>query len=254
MLRWHAGVGISYEADPRHAQAIVRAAGVESESPAATPGVKATKVESEDDKARDISKKKKAGKLHEQLKIDGEPLVGYEATRFRAVVSRGNDVAADRPDIAFAVKECARQMSGPAVGSWDGVRRLARYLLGKPRLAWWYAYQEAPRTITSHSDSDWAGCVRTRRSTSGGTVCYGQHLLKAWSRTQDTIALSSAEAELYAAVKCSAESIGIQAHYSDSGVTTGVHVFGDASAAVGIVTRYGLGKTRHISTSMLWVP
>merc|ERR1712062_809400 len=46
------------------------------------------------------------------------------------------------------------------------------------------------------SDADWAGCQRTRRSTLGGTILLGDHLLKAWSRTQATFALSSAESEL----------------------------------------------------------
>ena len=43
-----------------------------------------------------------------------------------------------------------------------------------------------------YSDTDWAGRARTRKSTSGGIVYHGAHVLKFWSSTQSTIALSSA--------------------------------------------------------------
>ena len=47
-------------------------------------------------------------------------------------------------------------------------------------------------------ESDWAGCVRTRKSTSGSTVnVLGCHMVST-ARTQGTLALSSGEAELYA--------------------------------------------------------
>ena len=63
--------------------------------------------------------------------------------------------------------------------------------------------------ITGYTDSDWAGCVATARSTSGGIVCLGSHVIKTYSRQQKTIALSSAEAELHAMVANSAEVLGI---------------------------------------------
>ena len=47
-------------------------------------------------------------------------------------------------------------------------------------------------------DSDWAGCAVTRRSTSGGLLKLGMHTLKTWSSTTAVVAMSSAEAELYA--------------------------------------------------------
>ena len=135
--------------------------------------------------------------------MDGEVLGPDETTCYRAVVARGNYLSADRPDIAFAVKEAAREMATPTRQSWELVRRIASYLVGRPRLRWWYGYQDFPRDLVGSSDSDWAGCKRTRKSTSGGAIRYGSHLLKSWSRTQDTISLSSAEAELPEHVSCS---------------------------------------------------
>ena len=52
-----------------------------------------------------------------------------------------------------------------------------------------------------YTDSDWAGDKETRRSTSGGCLMLGQHVISHWSKSQSNIALSSGEAELNAAVK-----------------------------------------------------
>ena len=81
----------------------------------------------------------------------------------------------------------------------------------------------------------------------------GSHLIKSWSRQQNLISLSSAEAELYGLVKASSEALGIKSMALDFGQNLSVRVYADASAALGIVHRKGLGKVRHIDTSTLWV-
>ena len=65
--------------------------------------------------------------------------------------------------------------------------------------------------MTACTDSDWAGCICTARSTSGGVVTIGEHAIKTYCRQQKAIALSSAEAELYAMVAASAEALAVQA-------------------------------------------
>ena len=81
----------------------------------------------------------------------------------------------------------------------------------------------------------------------------GQHLVKAWSRTQATVALSSAEAEFYAMLKTSAEVLGVMSMLKDWGIRIGGEILGDASACLGIIQRQGLGRLRHINTGYLWV-
>ena len=46
------------------------------------------------------------------------------------------------------------------------LKRLGRFVLGHQRLVFRYPWQVASRTDT-YSDTDWAGCVKTRKSTSG---------------------------------------------------------------------------------------
>ena len=97
-------------------------------------------------------------------KLDGD-LDTKEVTRFRACIARMNYLANDNPDIMFAVKELARKMSKPDNADLERMRRLARFLKGRPRSVTWYRYQEEPNTLEVFTDSDWAGCRVTKRST-----------------------------------------------------------------------------------------
>ena len=79
------------------------------------------------------------------------------------------------------------------------------------------------------------------------------HTLRHWSVTQPTIALSSGEAELVGIVRGDSQSLGFQAMASDLGFPVTLHLKTDASAAVGICRRRGLGRIRHLAVSDLWV-
>jgi len=184
--------------------------------------------------------------------IDEEELQGSEATKFRGIAARCTYLALDRPDFVFATKEITRRMSKPCKADWANVKRLGRYLKGRPRAVVWYPWQEDRHQVEAYTDSDWAGCRRTRRSTTGGTTMIGDHMAKCYSKTQPNIALSSGEVELYAIVRASSEALGIMAIFADWGMTMGGSVWADASAALGIVNRKGLGKVRHLDTSVFW--
>ena len=154
--------------------------------------------------------------------------------RYTSVVARGNYLTTDRVDIAFAIKECARKMQSPSKQDWARLERVALYLKHRPRLLQWFVFQPDPGRVTGYTDTDWAGCVTTRRSTTGGLVQYGKHTLRHWCRTQAVVALSSAEAELYGAVKATSEVLGILSMYRDIGKKCSGHVMGDASACLSI--------------------
>ena len=82
---------------------------------------------------------------------------------------------------------------------------------------------------------------------------FGQHYIKSWSKTQSLVALSSAESELYALVRCVSELLGIRSALKDWGSNVGGVVKTDASAALGIIQWQGLGKVRHIDIALLHV-
>jgi len=78
-------------------------------------------------------------------------------------------------------------------------------------------------------------------------------VVRSWSTTQATIATSSGEAEYYALVRGSAESLGLQSALRDIGYEMKVEVRVESSAAKAIASRLGLGRTRHLEVRFLWV-
>ncbi|MDE0779072.1 MAG: hypothetical protein OSB43_22550, partial [Nocardioides sp.] len=230
-IRWTPN-GLEYEADPRQQERFLEglSLGAADCRSAATPGLKAL-VE----------------QLEKDLALPAGAITGY-----RALAARANYLAADRIDLQFAAKEICRFMSAPMESSTVALKRLGRYLLGHKRLVWMYPWQSA-EGIDVYSDTDWSGCARTRRSTSGGVIMIGKHCIRTWSSTQPSVTLSSGEAEFYGLVKASGAGLGHQSLMKDMGVDLPVCVWTDSSAAIGIATRSGLGKLRHLETHMLWV-
>ena len=81
----------------------------------------------------------------------------------------------------------------------------------------------------------------------------GTHFLKCWSVNQQHVALSPGEAEYYGMVRGASQALGAKAMLLDFGIEVGIDVLVDASAAVGIACRRGLGKVRHIELDQLWL-
>ncbi len=277
IVRW-TPEGIDLEADPRHAEIVVRDLGLESAKPSRVPGTKAAHVkktvEDEDEKTKEILVLDAIEDVEAPLKSEGETseaqkggdgkvpggdgdseeeLNPEEARKYRAIAARLNYIAADRPDIQYAVKEAARVMSRPRIKDWPLLNKIGRYLRGRPRLILRFPWQVLQSVVTGYTDSDWAGCSRTAKSTSGGIVTIGDHVIKTYSRQQKVIALSSAEAELYAMVAASAETLAIAAYAKDLGMELQGEIYTDSSAALGIAQRAGIGKIRHLRTQGLWV-
>ena len=81
----------------------------------------------------------------------------------------------------------------------------------------------------------------------------GSHLLKSWSTTQKSVALSSGEAEPIALVKCSTEVIGMLQMMQDWGQSYFGEMYVDSTAALGVVGRRGCGRMRHVRVGNLWL-
>ena len=81
----------------------------------------------------------------------------------------------------------------------------------------------------------------------------GSHLLQHWSQTQSTVALSSGEAELSGICKGASKGIGLRSLCQDLGLPFTLTVLTDATAAIGMCRRRGLGKIRHLAVADLWV-
>ena len=202
--------------------------------------------------------KRQGAKAIKKVEMQGnlEDLLDPEqATSYRALTARGNYLAQDRVDISFCTKELCREFAAPANSSLHRLKRLARFLIGAPRLVYKYdwAHDCPDDTLTVIVDTDFAGCRVSRRSTSGGVIMRGSHCLRHWSSTQSTVALSSGEAELSGLCKGAANGIGMRSVSKDLGLSFKINLLSDATAALGMSRRLGVGKMRHLDTSLLWI-
>ena len=146
VVRWNDYKGIEYEADPRHVEIMIGLLELENAKSAVAPGAK------------------EEGRTKEE---HGEDL-DEEATHvYGALVARANYLAMDRPDISFSTKELYRCFASPNEAAVKALKRLVKYLIGRPRLVWHFPCQACSNTLTVPVDTDDASCLVTRRSTSG---------------------------------------------------------------------------------------
>ena len=117
-------------------------------------------------------------------------------THFRALAARANYLSADRPDSQFGAKEVCRFMASPTQLSVEALKRMGRFFSSHPRLVYLHPFQHIVQFCDVYADTDHAGRLRARKSTSGGCIVMGAQLMKFCSSTQPVITLSSGEAEL----------------------------------------------------------
>ncbi|GJZ33674.1 hypothetical protein Tco_0579110 [Tanacetum coccineum] len=84
----------------------------------------------------------------------------------------GAAITCTRPDIMFVVCTCARFQVTPKVSHSHAIKRIFRYLKGKPKLGLWYP-RDSPFDLVAYSDSDYAGASLDRKSTTGGCQFLG---------------------------------------------------------------------------------
>ena len=186
--------------------------------------------------------------------FDPSPPLGPEAhKRFQSVAALLNFSAQDRPELLYSVKELMRRMSCPTELDETRLKRVVRFIRTLPRMVAQYAWNPISSELEVYTDSDHAGCTSTRKSTLGGCILWGGRFVKAWSKTMDILALSSGESELGGVVKACTEGMGLQAVLRDFGINVNVKILSDATAAIGMVRRMGLGRVRHLATADLWV-
>ncbi|GJU45903.1 putative ribonuclease H-like domain-containing protein [Tanacetum coccineum] len=102
-------------------------------------------------------------------------------------------LTASRPDIMFAVCACSRFQVTPKSSHLSNVKRIFRYLKGKPKLGLWYP-KVSSFDLESYSDSDYAGANLDRKSTIGGCQFLGRRLISWQCKMQTIVATSTTEA------------------------------------------------------------
>ncbi|GJR74736.1 putative ribonuclease H-like domain-containing protein [Tanacetum coccineum] len=95
----------------------------------------------------------------------------------------------------------------PKTSHLHAVKRIFRYLKGKPKLGLWYP-RESSFDLESYSDSDYAGANLDRKSTTRGCQFLGRRLISWQCKKQIIMATSTTEAEYVAAANCCGQTKG----------------------------------------------
>ncbi|GJS35269.1 hypothetical protein Tco_0533651 [Tanacetum coccineum] len=126
--------------------------------------------------------------------LSGEPV---DQSDYRSKIGSLMYLTSSRPDLVQAVCYCARYQARPTQKHLKEVKRIFKYLKGTINMGLWYP-KDSGFELTAFSDADHAGCLDTRKSTSGGIQFLGDKLVSWMSKKQNCTAMSSAEAEYVA--------------------------------------------------------
>nr|GEV80832.1 uncharacterized mitochondrial protein AtMg00810-like [Tanacetum cinerariifolium] len=125
-------------------------------------------------------------------------------------------LTSSRPDIMFAVCACARFQVTPKASHLHAVKRIFRYLKGKPHLGLWYP-KDSSFDLVAYSDCDYAGVSLDRKSTTRGCQFFGCRLISWQCKKQIVVATSSTEAKYVAAASCCTQVLWIPNQLLDYG-------------------------------------
>ena len=143
---------------------------------------------------------------------------------------------------------CSRYQSKPTERHLNEAKRILRYIKGTINMGLWYP-KDSGFDLIAFSDADHAGCVDTRKSTSGGVQFLGDKLVSWQSKKQDCTSLSSTEAEYVAMSACCAQVIYMRSQLMDYGYTFNrIPMYCDSKSSIAISCNTVLhSKSKHIS-------
>nr|GEX06589.1 uncharacterized mitochondrial protein AtMg00810-like [Tanacetum cinerariifolium] len=128
---------------------------------------------------------------------------------YRSIIGSLMYLTSSRLDIMFAVCACAHfQVTSKAL-HLHAVKRIFRYLKGKPHLGLWY-HKDSPFNLVAYSDSDYVGASLDRKSKTGGCQFLGCRLISWQCKKQTVVATSLTKAKYVAAASCCAQVLWIQ--------------------------------------------
>jgi hypothetical protein len=94
-----------------------------------------------------------------------------------------------RPGLAIVTGMLGKYQKNPEKPHWDGVKKALRYLQGTKCLMLTYKKSDAQLEIVGYSDSDFAGCLDTEKSTPGYIFTLANGAIS-WKSSKQTITAS----------------------------------------------------------------
>ncbi|GJV56428.1 putative ribonuclease H-like domain-containing protein [Tanacetum coccineum] len=187
-------------------------------------------------------KQNKAGIFISQDKYVAEILKKFDLVNVKtAITPMETKVALTKDEEAVDVDVT------PKTSHLNAVKRIFKYLKGKPNLGLWYP-RESPFDLEAFSDSDYGGSNLDRKSTTGGCQFLGQRLISWQCKKQTIVATSTTEAEYVAAANCYGQVLWVQNQLLDYGfnfMNTKIHIDNESTICI-VKNPVYHSKTKHI--------
>ena len=177
--------------------------------------------------------------------VEGERI---DSTLYKQIIGSLMYLSATRPDIMYVTSLLSRFMEEPTMLHFQAAKRVLRYLKGTSNFGILYK-REKGNNLVGYSDSDYAGDLEDRKSTSGYVFFLNSGAISWSSKKQPVVSLSTTEAEYIAAASCACQAIWLRRllenlKYVSRGPTA-IHC--DNSSAIQLSKNPVLhGKSKHI--------
>lgn len=174
------------------------------------------------------------------------PLV--DPTLFKQIVGSLRYLTCTRPDISYGVGLISRFMESPNQSHMKVARRIMRYLKGTQDFGLFYDSTDNC-ALLGYSDSDWAGDLDDRKSTTGSCFTLGSAACSWVSRKQPTVALSTCEAEYMAAATSACQALWLASLLSEMHIPLkgNLKIYVDNKSAINLAKNpVAHGRSKHI--------
>lgn len=129
-----------------------------------------------------------------------------DATLYKQLIGSLMYITATRPDLMYVTCLLSRYMASPTEMHMQAAKRVLRYLKGTVSLGLFYKRGDVTE-LAAYTDSDYAGDIDDRRSTSGYVFLLNGGAVSLASKKQPVVTLSTTEAEFVAAAACACQCV-----------------------------------------------
>nr|GEW55189.1 retrovirus-related Pol polyprotein from transposon TNT 1-94 [Tanacetum cinerariifolium] len=171
-----------------------------------------------------------------------------DQTKYQSMVGALMYLTASRPDIMHATCYCARYQVKPTEKHLTTVKWIFRYLKDTTHIGLWYL-KDTGLKLNAFSDAHHAGCLDSRKSTSGGIQFLCGNKLVSWSsKKQDCTSMSSAKAKYVSLSACYSQVLWMRTQLTGYGFHFHkIPMYCDSKAAIAISCNpVQHSRTKHI--------
>ncbi|XP_026398766.1 uncharacterized protein LOC113294595 [Papaver somniferum] len=155
------------------------------------------------------------------MSITGKPQRGEKGDKvdlklYRFIIGSFLYLIATRPDIAFSGSCCERFQVDPKESHLTTVKRILRCIKHTTGFSLYYIF-DTNTELTTYSDADRAGCMEEKKSTTKGFFHVGLNLVAWHSKKQNSLSLSTCEAQYIASGSCYTQLLWMKQMLTDHG-------------------------------------